>query len=499
MMAFRQEAKAMMGRQDPPQGKLFYTNINLEKRVRESHPLRKIAKAVDFDFIYREVCDLYGHNGNVSVPPPVILKLMLLLVFYNVRSERELMETLPERLDWLWFLGYDLDDEIPNHSVLSKARSRWGVEIFREFFERIVRQCVNAGLVDGRRIFVDSSLVDADASVDSVVDTRSLSDQLKEKYKKLEARLEEGDERTIGPQAKVNNRYVSATDPDAAIVKAGKSRMTYKVHNAVEESNEVITATETTAGDVDEASVMFDLLHDHNETTGVMAETIVADTKYGTTENYLGCHDLGVKAHMSSLSKGAAKRQKKKKLFTEEEFEYDPERDAYRCPAGNYLKRKSWHKNTMSADYAAPRKVCARCELRNQCTKNKTGRTVKRHLKQEELDKMRKASRSKEAKRDIKKRQHLMERSFAKATRYGYKRARWRRLWREKVQNYLICTIQNIMVLVRHARQRASPAVAVVLLKANAMKGRNPPSGLMMYDSGKVFSWSDRAPVPVLT
>jgi len=56
------------------------------------------------------------------VPPTVILKLILLLVFYNVRSERELMETLPERLDWLWFLGYDLDTELPNHSVLSKAR-----------------------------------------------------------------------------------------------------------------------------------------------------------------------------------------------------------------------------------------------------------------------------------------------------------------------------------------------------------------------------------------
>lgn len=68
------------------------------------------------------------------MPPPVILKLML----YNVRSERELMSTLPARLDWLWFLGYDLEEEIPTHNVLSKARARWGVETFRGFFERIV-------------------------------------------------------------------------------------------------------------------------------------------------------------------------------------------------------------------------------------------------------------------------------------------------------------------------------------------------------------------------
>ena len=138
----------MMGQQDPLQCKLFYANLNIDKRIRIDHPLRKIDQFIDFNFVSKEVKDKYGPNGNVSVPPPLILKLMLLLVFYNVRSERELMDTLPERLDWLWFLGYDLDTEIPNHSVLSKARKRWGVEIFKGFFERIVWQCVEAGLVD---------------------------------------------------------------------------------------------------------------------------------------------------------------------------------------------------------------------------------------------------------------------------------------------------------------------------------------------------------------
>jgi len=59
---------------------------------------------------------------------------MLLLVLYNVRSEREFMKTIPVRLDWLWFLGYDLDSDIPDHSVLSKVRSRWGTEAFKLFF-----------------------------------------------------------------------------------------------------------------------------------------------------------------------------------------------------------------------------------------------------------------------------------------------------------------------------------------------------------------------------
>jgi transposase len=95
----------MMGYQSPPQKKAFYVGIDLDQRVRRSHPLRKIKELIDFDFIYEEVKDKYGNNGNVSVPPAIILKLMLLVVLYNVRSERELMETIPERLDWLWFVG----------------------------------------------------------------------------------------------------------------------------------------------------------------------------------------------------------------------------------------------------------------------------------------------------------------------------------------------------------------------------------------------------------
>jgi len=116
----------MMGTSSDRQRKLFSCNIDLEKRIPEEHILRRIRKHIDFDFIYREVKDRYGVNGNVSVPPPVILKLMMLSVLYNVRSEREFMATLPMRLDWIWFLGYDLDSGIPNHSVLSKARVRWG-------------------------------------------------------------------------------------------------------------------------------------------------------------------------------------------------------------------------------------------------------------------------------------------------------------------------------------------------------------------------------------
>jgi transposase len=379
---------AMMGQEEGFQPKLFYHQINLEQRVPKDHTLRKIQEKIDFDFVYREVKDTYGDNGNVSIPPPVILKMMVLLVLYNVRSERELMETIPMRLDWLWFLGYDLDSEVPNHSVLSKARARWGVEAFRSFFERVVWQCVEAGLVDGRKIFVDASLVDANASNNSVVDMQSLKIHLRGVYEKLEGRLAEPRESTDRWRAyyeKKNNRYISTTDPDAAIVNRGKPKLSYQVHRAVDGRAEVITAMETTAGDVNEAHVMVPLLESHHANTGRGAEAVVGDSKYGTIENFLACHDRGIEAHIPDLREASVKGTEKQKIFPEEQFQYDPQSDTYRCPAGNRLKPKSLHSNRQSRDYAAPRKVCGVCSLREQCTRNKSGRTIKRHLRQEEL------------------------------------------------------------------------------------------------------------------
>ena len=117
-----------------------------------------------------------------------------------------------------------------------------------------------------------------------------------------------------------------------------------------------------------------------------------------------------------------------------------------------------------------PRRSVRLVTLREQCTKNKSGRTIKRHLRQEELDRMREASRSAKAKRDIKTRQHLMERSFARGTRYGFDRARWRGLWRVQIQEYLISAIQNIQVLLRYGDEPKKSLSVVV----NQAKGTLP-------------------------
>jgi len=379
----------MMGRQPDTQQKLFYTCLNLEKRIRKDHILRKVKTHIDFDFIYHQVKNLYGSNGNVSVPPPVILKLMFLLIFYNVRSERELMQTVPERLDWLWFLDYDLDDDIPNHSVLSKARSRWGVAAFKYFFEDIVMQCVEAGLVDGSKIFADSSLIQANASNNSVVNQESLKRYLNKSYLELEARLEqEGDAQT--KKGKANRKYISTTDPDASVVRMGpgRSKLRYKIHRAVDEQSEVITATEVTSGEINEAHVLTSLIDQHENNTGKTVKTAVADSKYGTIDNYMACHDRDIQGHFESFDKGHKGSGRREGIFEPSDFQYITEEDHFICPAGEILTARKFKKKRNHFEFSLPAKVCNACPLKPECTRSSQGRTVKRHVRQDELDQM---------------------------------------------------------------------------------------------------------------
>jgi len=447
----------MMGRQPKGQQvKMFYHGFSPEQRVRPDHPLRKINQLIDFDFTYKEVADSYGVNGNVSVPPPVILKLMLLLVLYNVRSERELMVTIPERIDWTWFLGLDLDEPVPDHSVLSKARTRWGSDTFKSFFERIVWQCVEAGLVDGSKIFMDSSLIQADASRNSVRMTKGLRRRLRHNYREFESRLD-GDQTADGE--KVNKTYVSTTDPDAAIIrrKKGAAKPTYKVHRAVDIRSEIITAAEVTSGDINEGHMLSELIDKHGQNTQKQAEVVIADSQYGTARNYLGCLDRGIEAHIPSMKKAPSNG-----IFSEESFVYDPQDDTYLCPAGNRLKCSRYKKRDTAFEYRCLPGLCKACSLRDQCTTSKSGRTIQRHIRHDEIELMRQKAQEPVSKKDIRTRQHLMERSFARAVRLGFKLSRWRRLWRVQIQEYLTAAIQNILVLVQYVKEpRIAKAVAM--------------------------------------
>ena len=293
----------MMGIHDA-QPELFSYRVDLDKRVHAQHPLRRVLALVDFNLARAVVAHTYGDNGRVSVDPAVLLKLMFLLFQENVRSERELMRRLPERLDWLWFLGYGLDDKIPDHSVLSQARKRWGGELFETLFAHTVRQCVEAGLVDGAKVHVDGSLIDADASRDSVIkaDAETVA-RIKAAYAAQERKLDD----TALPSARtdINRGLISTTDPDAPCVSKGPSsgtaRPRYKTHRMVDDRCGVITATATTPGDVAEPSQTLPLVAQHESNTGREVAVAVADRQYGTVENFCDLVERGVRPHIRPM------------------------------------------------------------------------------------------------------------------------------------------------------------------------------------------------------
>jgi len=458
----------MMGSQkSEPQ--LFNYAVNLEKRVRANHPLRQVKALIDFSFVREEVARCYGRNGNESVPPEAILKMMFLLFFDDIKSERELMEVIGERLDYLWFLDYGLDEKIPDHSVLSKARARWGEEVFESLFVRTVSQCVEAGLVDGSKLHVDASLIEADAAKESVIKAAPpLIAALKQAYRATESKLEE----TSTPESyeAVNDRMMSQSDPDAACVRqgGGQSRPRYKHHRVIDDSKGVITAIETTPGSIAENKKLMGLVDQHEKNTNCQAQIVIADHKYGTTENFVECQARGITTHMGDAGIKAHSGHDHR-IFGDEAFTYDAAHDLYRCPAGQTLKPRRVHPIRRTIEYKAPARVCGACALRGQCTRSTHGRTVQRHEKQGLLDVARAQSHSRSARRDRKRRQHLMEGSFADATNnHHFKRARWRRLWRQQIQDYLIAAIQNVRILLAHQNpKRSAVATQTVTLLFN--------------------------------
>jgi len=550
----------MMGKQPPQEPKLFYYGLCLEDRIPPGHLLRKIRTTVDFDFTYALVEKRYGVKGNVSVPPPVILQLMLLLFLYDVPSERELLRSLPYRLDWLWFLGYDLDSEVPDHSVLSKARSRWGTEVFETIFARGVSQCVQAGLVNGRKIHVDGSLIDANASNNSVCQgPEVLIERLRQELRGEMVKLEEPEppcpptgtdatpatappetsastpdvfrgagvparqeppvsadapsaESVAGAPRNGTKKYyqpknrglVSTTDPDAAVVRKGSlgPRARYKQHRAVDDLCGVITAVETTAGDVEENAKLLALVDQHQQNTSCPVNTVVADTQYGTVENYRACQQRGIVSHMADFSLAQAHRPQNQGIFGSEQFVYDPATDTYRCPAGQTLTRRKHKKQRQAYEYACASSTCKACALRSQCTRAKgpVARTIKRHYDQEAIDAAKEHAHSRAAKRDRRRRKWRMEGSFGDAaTHHGFKRARWRRLWRQQIQDWLIATVQNLRTLVRYAAAPPPAACAEVLDQATlTIDGRMTTlrSLAVLFARFGVRLWSHTAPVP---
>jgi transposase len=444
----------MMGSHDS-QEQLFSYQVNLERRLRPNHPLRRFAAVLDLSWVREEVKECYGRNGHVSVDPVVLVKMLLLLFLDDIASERELMAIIAERLDYLWFLGYRLDDAIPNHSVLSKARARWGTELFEKIFIRTVSQCLAAGLIEGSKLHIDSSLVRANAARDSVItDTPEVIAALRAAYQKQAGKLEEAPR----PPKSVNATHVSTTDPDATLARGGnspRSELAYKQHRVVDDARGVITAIQTTTGEGGDAKALAPLVDQHEAHTNCKVDTLVGDQHYGSAANYRFCQARGIQSHLGRAEAHLEARG----LLPVSAFTYEAQTDSYRCPQGHHLHYHNYKKDDQLVEYRISDKaLCARCPLRLQCTRSQSGRSVTRPIFAELVEAGVAQAHSEAAKEDRRRRKHLMEGSFADAANnHGFKRARWRGLWRQSIQDWLIAAVQNLRLLLKYSAPKDAP------------------------------------------
>jgi transposase len=470
--------EAMMGRKDQSRSsKLFYI-LDLEKEVPKDHILRKIDSLLDFSFLYKKVESLYGYNGNESVDPVVIFKMWLIGYLFSIFSERKLVGEIRLNLGYRWFLGYDYDDSIPTHSVLCKARRRFGPKIFREVFEYMVLRCQEAGLVGGETVFVDSSIIPANASLDSIVPVIRIERSVDEYYQQLEEEEEKEQgaytsESSSGinhivptSDGEVNRNFESCTDPDAGIVsRNGKgTQICYKDHRAVDGDYGIITQTQATSGDISDDKMLKSLLEEQKK-LGFDPEEVVGDKKYGTIENYKELLRQGKKPHIPRSSS-----PHRKGYFSADDFRYDEKEDVFICPGGKKLTRGCYNSSNKCWVYKAKAEDCFNCELRERCTNNKRGRRVNRPEEGEVLDQVKEILATFQARQNIAKRKWLMEGSFAEGKNlHLLRRVLFRGLEWVQVQFYLVATIQNLKKLVKYGWKKASaPAIQMEKVSVSA-------------------------------
>ena len=143
--------------------------VSLEALIPQDHFYRHLEAKLDLSFVRDWARELYAGRGRPSIDPVVYFKLQLVMFFEGIRSERQLIETARLHLAHRWYLGYALDEALPDHSSLTRIRQRLGIDVFQRFFEQVVDLCQEAGLVWGRELFFDATKVEANAGIPSLI------------------------------------------------------------------------------------------------------------------------------------------------------------------------------------------------------------------------------------------------------------------------------------------------------------------------------------------
>ena len=447
----------MMGQHDRSESLFYYFRI--EDQVPENHLLRLIDRHVSFDFVREKLRQSYSETGRPSIDPEVLLRILLLGYLYGITSERKLLEELRMHLAWRWFTGLGFDQEIPHHSTFSKNRHGRFQEsnLFQELFERIVEQCIQAGLVQGAQMSVDGSFIQADADHHSRIPREQLAEAAKVNYgarKYLEElEQENGEGESVHQQDKV-----STTDPDATYMTKGNraAELGYFDNYLIDNDSCVIVGVQATAARLSqESAAARDMLDRYRERHGRLPQSLAADNTYGNGELLQWLDDRGITPYIRVKECPTPTRD----LYGIEKFTYIPEQDRYICPEGKPLKYVGINKLNRVHTYHSTAKRCRGCVRKPQCTRGKY-RIVNVHVCEAARQKAYEIAKTPQFAEALRKRRKVEALFSELKNQIGLRRLRLRRIKFVREQFYLAAAAQNLKRLVRFLSMRPEPALA---------------------------------------
>ena len=368
----------MQGKKDH-QERLFI-QFQLSDHVPTDNFYRRLKKLLNLDFLYRSTLEYYGKEGQKSIDPVVFMKLMLVGYLENITSDRRIIAVSGMRMDILYFLGYDLGEELPWHSTLSRTRKLYGETQFVALFKQVLKLCINEGLISGKRQAVDSALIPANASKYSMIERQVMEDasvfsrELNDNSEDEPTPPKGGSENDQGKTGPTNQTHFSPSDPDARLtMKPGKPmNLYYRAQMSVDTESHFITYIQAFAGNAAD-NVSFPKMLNHivenmNE-NDIRVKELLADTGYSSGEaiRTLIAHDIEGYIPNSGTYKHSREN---------EGFIYDAGNDQYTCAKGVHLPfrriESAYNKPTiLKKIYESNISDCKNCPLKKGCANAK--------------------------------------------------------------------------------------------------------------------------------
>lgn len=426
--------------------------VTLESLVPADHLLRKIAGAIDFEFIRAKVSHLYcPDNGRPALDPVVLFKLLFIGYLFGIRSERQLMREVEVNVAYRWFLDMRLTDRVPDASTLSQNRRRRFADstIYQDIFDEIVLQAMGRGMVGGKVLYTDSTHLKANASkskFDVVQVEQKPVDYLAELDAAVEADraahgkkpLRKKDDDDVPPTAE---KKVSRTDPDSGfMVREGKPKgFFYLDHRTVDSRHNIITDTHVTAI-VHDSRPYLERLDRQRERFGFDVKWVGLDAGYYTPHVCQGLEDRNILGVM-----GYRTPNHQPGYFYKRQYQYDAASDSYRCPEGQVIPYKTTNRLGYR-EYHSDKTQCKGCGQREQCTRSANHtKVVVRHVWDDAKERVNARRLTERGKEIYARRKETVERSFADAKQlHGHRYARMRGLAKVREQCLLAAAAQNM-------------------------------------------------------